>query len=186
MGNTGTQDIPPVVTAQTLFTQTGTKTVAATTSETSIIGMGMGTTLVAASAWVVGKSWRLQIRGLYSVPLLNLGTLTFRVKFGTVTISSGVAASLLANISNAPFVGESLITCRSTGSSGTVTSMGGITYGVGNNSPANSTIVNNGSTPVTVDTTADMSVDVTVQWSNNTAGNTISSLNVTLEELRSS
>jgi hypothetical protein len=61
--------------------------------------------------------------------------------------------------------------------------MGGIMIGVGNNLAPLLVAINNGASTSTVDTTGTLAFDVTVTWSNNTAGNTVSSLNCSLESL---
>lgn len=166
-----------------LFTSTTTQTVAATTSETTIIGSGSGSLTIPANYLIAGKVLRFELRGLYSTPLLNVGSVTIRVKLGTTTLETGSASALLASVTNAGFEGSGLITCRTVGVSGTVIIMGGVTYGVGNNMAPLVTAVNNGTSAVTIDTTTSQVFNITIQWSNNTAGNSVSSLNCSLEAL---
>lgn len=177
---------PPPVTGvlpSTLFTSTTTQTVAATTAETTIIGSGSGSLTLPANYLTVGKTIRFSIRGLYSAPAISVGTITIRIKLGSTTLASGTASSLVALASNLGFDGECVITCRSIGASGSVIIMGGVTYGVGANLSPFVTPVNNGTSTSTVDTTSALTFTCTVQWSNNTVGNSVSSLNCLLEGL---
>jgi len=173
----------PSFTATTLFTSTATVTVAATTVETSIIGSGSGSLTLPAAYLTAGKSLKFAIRGLYSAPAVSIGNIVIRIKLGGTTVATGTASSLAALASNLGFDGECLITCRGTGASGTIISMGGVTYGVGANLAPFAVAVNNGTSTTTIDTTGTLTFDCTVQWSNNTVGNSLSSLNCLLEGL---
>lgn len=171
----------PNSTATTLFTSTATQTVAATTSETSIIGSGQGTLTLPANYLTPGKSVRFSIRGLYSTPALSIGNILVTVKLGGTTLASATANALATTASNLGYEGGCIITCRTAGVTGTVIIMGGIYYGVGNNLAPFSLAINNGTSTTTVDTTSALAFDTTVTWSNNTAGNSVSSLNCILE-----
>lgn len=174
----------PNTTTSTLFTSTATQTVAATTSETTIIGSGQGSLTLPANYLVAGKVIRFAIRGLYSTPALNIGSLAIKLKLGGTTLNVAASASALAtSVTNAGFDAEAFITCRTIGASGTVILMGGVTYGIGNNLAPLVLAVNNGTSATTIDTTSTLALDATVQWSNNTSGNSISSLNCVLEGL---
>lgn len=170
--------------AATLFTSTATQTVAATVAETTILGSGTGSLTLPASYLTVGKMLRLSIRGLYSTPALNIGNISIKIKFGSTVLNTTSTASALAiSVTNGGFEGIAFITCRTTGASGTVILMGGIEYGVGNNLAPLVVAINNGTSTTTIDTTASQTLDCTVTWSNNTAGNSVSSLNCVLEAL---
>lgn len=183
MGNTDTQDQPPTGQLQTLFTSTATQTVAATVTETSIIGAGSGSLTLPANTLAAGKTLRFQARGLYSTPALNIGNLLVKIKLGGVTLASGTATALLVSTTNSGWEGTAIITCRSTGVSGTVIIMAGVNYALGNNVAAAGLAINNGTATSTVDTTGTLLYETTVTWSNNTSGNSISSLNCVLEAL---
>lgn len=174
----------PSFTATTLFSSTATQTVAATTSETTIIGSGSGSLTLPANYLTAGKTIRFAVRGLYSTPALNIGNVAIKLKLGGTVLNTAASASALAvSVTNAGFDGEAFITCRTIGASGSVILMGGITYGVGNNLAPLVLAVNNGTSTTTVDTTGTLAFDATVTWSNNTAGNSVSSLNCLLEGL---
>jgi hypothetical protein len=173
----------PSSSSATLFTSTATKTVAETTTETTIIDTGTGSLTLPTNYLTAGKSLKFAVRGLYSTPTLSVGNIVVKIKLGGVTLATATVNSLVATATNLGFDGECLITCRSTGVSGTVIMMGGIMIGVGNNLAPLLVAINNGASTSTVDTTGTLAFDVTVTWSNNTAGNTVSSLNCSLESL---
>lgn len=170
--------------ATALFTSTATQTVAATTTETTILGTGSGSLTIPANYLIVGKLLRMSIRGLYSTPALNIGSIAIKIKLGSTVLNTTATASALAvSVTNGGFDGVAFITCRSVGASGSVVLMGGLEYGVGNNLAPLVLAVNNGTSATTIDTTASQVLDCTVTWSNNTAGNSVSSLNCVLEAL---
>lgn len=173
----------PVSTVSTLFSSTATQTVAATVAETTIVGSGSGSLTLPANYLTVGRMIRFSIRGLYSTPTLSLGNIAIKIKLGGTTLATGTANALAATATNIGFVGEVLITCRTTGASGTVIIMGGLVYGVGGNLAPLALDINNGTSTTTLDTTGTLTFDCTVTWSNNTAGNSVSSLNCLLESL---
>lgn len=174
----------PNPTSGTLFTSTATQTIAATVSETTIIGSGSGTLTIPASYFTVGKTVRFHVRGLYSTPALSVGNIGIKIKLGgTVLNTTATATALLVNTTNAGFEGTAIITCRATGASGSVALMAGVEYSLGANIAAAFLPINNGTSTTTIDTTVSQTFDCTVTWSNNTAGNSISSLNCLLEGL---
>lgn len=162
-----------------IFTQTADATVANTTTETSILGTGSGTKTVAAGAInTVGRTLRIQVRGMISV---NVGspTLTVRFKIQGVTISTGVIAVNAAS-SNAFSIDE-LVTTRSTGASGTVASNGEFSYQDTLNGSPSVGLLQPGTS--TTDLTTSKTLDITVQWSAANALNTITSQVATIEIL---
>lgn len=173
----------PNATVATLFTSTALQTVAATTAETTIIGTGSGSLTLPANYLTAGKLLRFSVRGLYSTPALAVGNILIKIKLGSTVLASGTASALLVSATNAGFAGECLITCQTTGASGTVILMGEVDYAVGNNVAPFVLAINNGTSTSTIDTTSSQAFGVTVTWSNNTAGNSISSLNCLLEGL---
>jgi hypothetical protein len=168
----------------TLYTNTATATIAATTTPTSAIGSGVGSLTVSAATAVVGKQWRLKLRGVYSTPALSVGNVTIDIKLGSVTIATGTANSLVAAATNLGFEGECIVTCRSTGATGTVMTTGAVKYDAATSNAAQLNLsMNNGTSTNTIDFTAANAFDVVVTWSNSTVGNSISGLNFSLEVL---
>lgn len=95
--------------------------------------------------------------------------------------TTATASALAVGATNSGFDGVAFITCRTTGVNGSVALMGGLEYGVGNNLAPLFLAINNGTSATTIDTTVAQLLDCTVTWSNNTAGNSVSSLNCLLE-----
>lgn len=176
----------PLPIAQTLYSSTSIQTIAATTAETTIIGSATGASnslTIPANYLYAGKALRFQVRGVYSTPALSVGNILVKIKLGSTVLCSGTASALLISATNVGYVGDCLITCQTAGAMGTVVIMAGVTYGVANNTAPFSLALNNGITPVTIDTTSSQVFNVTITWSNNTTGNSISSLNCVLEGL---
>ena len=152
-----------------LFSQTGDSvTVSATTDETSILGGGVGTLTVPANTFQVGDSFHCKIGGNLSAA--NSEDLTIRIKSGLTTLASFTVDFVT---SNWPSFWELEIdfTIRSTGITGVIQTNsqfnyigtgGGTTYeGFGYNTNA------------TIDTTSSNTLDITVEWASNNAGNAI-------------
>lgn len=167
--------IDAIATSRTLFVATEDVTVADTTSETSIVGAGVGDKTLRVNALRVGSTIRLTVRGFIS----DVGnpTLNIRVKLGSTTMVSTGAVALSAALSNADFSLEVLLTCRSIGASGTVVANGYFMYSNGTTLDMVTT------TPTTIDTTITEEVGVTVEWGTANAGNTLSSQIVVIEQL---
>lgn len=166
-----------------LFTQTADKSVTNTTSETSIIGTGIGTLTLPANFFSVGKTIRITVSGVYSTVAVTGDTVTIKVKYGSTVIGSTATTSLLAGASNLYFWAECLITCRSLGASGTVQISGGTTYNISTVGGLAEDPMNNGAATTTVDTTASSLLDVTVTHSAANASNTVKSLVSSFEVL---
>jgi len=151
---------------ETLFQQTADKVVANTVTETTLFGAGVGTLVLPASENKIGKSFRVRVQGIVSdtaTPTLNI-----IVKLGGVTLSL-TGASTLGAVANSHWAIDFLITIRSVGTTGTVMAAGSFVTEVGDHFGLTIT------TPVTIDTTVDQTLDVTATWGTAAAGNTITS-----------
>lgn len=166
-----------------IFTQTATQTIAATITETTILGSGVGTLTLPANFFVAGKQVRIILKGVYSTPLVNLGNITVKIKLGSTVLASATANALLVNATNQDFDSNCTIICRTAGATGSVVISGLVNYSLGANTAAARLPINNGSTAVTIDTTSSLVLNITVTWSNNTTGNSISSLISVVEVL---
>lgn len=163
-----------------VFTQTADKTIANTTTETTLIGTGVGTVTLPANFFTVGKTIRFRFRGIIS----DTGTPTvqIKIKLGATTIAdSGTVALILSTLSNDYFEVEGGLTCRTTGATGTVISSGVMLYDKNANASNAIGIINTGTT--TIDTTASQAFDVTFDWGTASASNTITSQIGTVEVL---
>lgn len=167
-----------------LFTQTNTVTVAATTTPTDLLGTGTGSLTIPANTVVAGRQWLLKIHGIYSTPTLSIGNLLVEVKLGSVTLASATANSLAATATNLAYDAELIFTCRSNGASGTVMTTGNLEYDAAASNVAQLSLAFNSATGTsTINFTNSNAFQAIATWSNNTAGNSVSSLNCSLEQL---
>lgn len=158
-----------------IFTQTADKTVASSTSETSIVGTGVGGLTLPANFFVAGKTIRVTMSGVYSTVAVTGDTVTVKIKYGSTVLASKATTALVTGGTNLAWFSDVLITCRSTGASGSVQVSGGVRYQI-----ASSAIIedelNNAVATTTLDTTASGLLDVTVTHSGNSASNSVKSL----------
>jgi hypothetical protein len=155
-----------------LFAQTGNSTpISGTNVETTLINGGVGTLSVPANGFQVGDSFRAIFGGVLNAA--NNQTLRIRVKSGSVILLDSGAQSI-TNITNNVFSLNIDFTIRQLGGAGvaSIVSLGtfhyvktsnGVTEGFAFN------VINN----TTFDTTINNTLDVTVQWGSNNAGNSI-------------
>lgn len=155
-----------------LFAQTVSSTpVAATTTEGSLIGAGLGSLSVPANGFAVGDSFRATFAGHISAH--NNDTLRLRLKSGSVLLAD-TGAITMPGITNLHWTMWIDFTVRAIGPAGTavIASGGQFTY-MKNASNAFEgdafSIVNNS----TFNTTVLNTLSVTAQWSSNNASNSI-------------
>lgn len=150
-----------------IYTQTTSVTVANTVTETSLL---TSTVTLPANFFTIGKQLNIKVRGFHSGA--STPTIRIRVKLGsTVVLDTGVINS--GNSTNAYFDIDGVICCRTTGATGTIMSQGYFTelgggagaFGMTNTAAS------------TIDTTASLVYDVTVEWGTASASNTITSTN---------
>lgn len=157
-----------------IFTQTANTNVNNTTTETTLLGTGIGTKTLPADFFTAGKTIRLTLRGFFS---RTSGNITIRFKLGTTTICATATASSGAGSTD----GFQVIvdcTCRTTGAGGTFFGQGW--YQNLNNGNVIEMVT---SATVAVDTTASQIINTTIQFSTANAGNTFTSTNCTIEVL---
>ena len=162
--------LPPASTG--LFTQTANgPTVTATTTESTIIGTGIGSLTVPANAFQVGDSFRVDIMGHISAK--NNDTVRIRVKAGSILLGdTGVVT--MPNITNKHFDMSLNFTIRSLGAAGvaSIASGGQFTYSKNASNAfegSDFSLVNN----TTFDTTISNTLNITVQWSSTDPLNSI-------------
>lgn len=155
-----------------LFAQTGNSTpISGTNVETTLINGGVGTLSVPANGFQIGDSFRAIFGGVLNTA--NNQTLRIRVKSGSVLLLDS-GAQPITNITNNVFSLNIDFTIRQLGAAGvaSIVSLGtfhyvktsnGVTEGFAFN------VINN----TTFDTTINNTLDVTVQWGSNNAGNSI-------------
>ena len=155
-----------------IFTQTADQTIADTTDETSLFGTGVGTLILPANFWTVGKTIRVEIHGDFA----DMGnpTVDIHAYYGATKIidSSPIALSGLGGTEE--WETEVVITCRSVGATGTVETIIDWEYETTTGSSAIERLDVSG-TLTTIDTTASGALDVTFQWGTAAAANTLTS-----------
>jgi hypothetical protein len=122
------------VTSQTnvLFVQTSNKSVTNTTTETSLIGTGLGSVTIPASSLNVGDVIRIKIKGVYAAIFTLpdvVGYFKTRFKINGTTLETNTCNGIIdTNPDLRDFEIEALITVRTVGSSGSFMSHGTINY----------------------------------------------------------
>lgn len=91
-------------------------TVSNTTSQTNFTN---GKT-IQANAWAVGKSFLFTAYGKFSSVNLSGANITFSIIMGSTTLQSTAAVAMGGGTNNAGWVINGIINCRTTGSTGTV------------------------------------------------------------------
>jgi hypothetical protein len=161
------------------YVSTASGTVGGTGSETTLIGTGVGSLTLPANFFTVGKSIRIKANGYFSDVAVP-GNQTIKIKLGsTAVLSTGAVASPGSTTTAAWWV-DAIITCRTTGSSGTV-------FGQGTQSHMTSALTTpftwqmRNTAATTIDTTAAQTIDLTQLWSTSDAGNTSTCSNIVVE-----
>ncbi len=168
--NSVINQLPPGL--YSLFAQTANSIpVTGTTAETSLINGGVGTLSVPANGFQVGDSFRAIMAGVLNVA--NNQTIRIKVKTGSVILlDSGLQN--ITNITNDVFSLNIDFTIRQLGTTGvaSIVSLGTFHYAKTSNTSVQGfafNVVNN----TTFSTTIPNTLDITVQWGSNAAGNSI-------------
>lgn len=164
----------------TLFQQTASVTVGNTAAETTLVGSGVGSVTLPANFFIVGRTLRVRAAGVISTAA-GPGTLNIRIKFGATTIVTTGDVTPVASLSSRRWELQNLITCRTTGATGTVIASGD--FGV--MPTAQGSIARweamTGTSTVTIDTTATQACSVTADWSAAAAADTLTATVLVLE-----
>ncbi len=184
---TGTLPNPTLALARTsvIFVQTADKTVTNTTSETSIIGTGVGSVTLSAGFFnAAGKSLRIKLGGIYSTPAIVASSVLIKIKLGSTVLASGTTTALATGASNLRFFGEASITCRTSGASGVLSIDSAIIYNVtGSDVPVLDPLNNGGATITGIDLTGSLVFDITATWDTATTTRIAKSTVCTIEAL---
>lgn len=160
----------------TLFTQTASATVGNTTSETTLVSTGTGTATLPAGFWIVGKTVRLTAAGYWS-QTASSPTRTIKIYNGATAVINTAISPFGSSVTSESWRVDALITCRTTGATGTVYAQG-VIYLSGN---ATYGLVTTAT--VTIDTTASAALDVKWTWGTADVSNTITATNLSVEAL---
>ena len=171
-GSSGTSPVFPLPLVYGLYAQTAnSSTITNTTTETSVIGTGVGTLTVGANQFSVGDSFRADFGGVLNVT--NNQTIRIKVKAGSVILAdSGIQT--ITNITSDIWSLSINFTIRQTGAAtvASIVTLGAFHYTKTNNGTVEGfswNTVNN----TTFDTTISNTLDVTVQWGDASASNQI-------------
>jgi hypothetical protein len=155
-----------------LYAQTGNSTpITGTTVETTLINGGVGTLSVPPNGFQIGDSFRAIFGGVVSAA--NNQTIRIRVRYnGALLLDSGVQP--ITNITNNVFNLHIDFTIRALGGAGvaSIVSLGAFNYTKTVNGTVEGfgfNVINN----TTFNTTITNTLNVTVQWGSNNAGNSI-------------
>jgi hypothetical protein len=156
-----------------LFTQTADSIpISGTTTETTLINGGIGTLSVPANGFIVGDSFKAIMGGIINAA--NNQTLRIRVKAGSVVLADSGVQNLGNAVINDVFSINIDFTIRAIGTAGvaSVISLGGFHYTKTSNSTPQGFSFNTLNN-TTFNTTIPNTLDITVQWGSNNAGNSI-------------
>ena len=163
----------PIGPSGSLFAQTGNSTIiSGTTVESTLINGGVGTLTVPANGFQVGDSFRAIFGGV--VNAVNNQTIRIRVMSGSVLLLDSGLQNLGSSVINDVWSLNIDFTIRTLGAPGvaSIVSIGSFHYTKTNNASVQGfgfNVVNN----TTFNTTISNTLDVTVQWGSNNAGNNI-------------
>lgn len=175
-GTSGTSGISPIVPPSIsygLFAQTGNSNIiSGTTVETSLINGGVGTLSVPANGFNVGDSFRAIMGGVMNSA--NNQTIRIRVKAGSIVLLDSGLQNLGSSVINDVWSLNVDFTIRQIGAAGvaSIVSLGSFHYMKTNNASVQGFGFNTVNT-TTFDTTISNTLDITVQWGSNNAGNNI-------------
>lgn len=112
----------------TLFTSTANATVVSTGAETTIIGTGVGTLSLPADFFVAGKTLRVRASGYFSTAVVP-DSLNILFYIGTTMVIQTTAKTPAGSVTSEGWAIDILLTCRTTGASGTVIAQGEFRHG---------------------------------------------------------
>lgn len=165
-----------------LFSQTGNSiTVSGTTTESSLIGGGVGTLSVLANSFSVGDSFRADFGGILNVS--NNQTMRLRIKAGSIVLADS-GNQLITNITNDVWSLSINFTIRQIGGPGvaSIVSLGSFHYTKTNNGTVEGFSFNSVNN-TTFDTTINNTLDVTIQWGSTSVDNSVYSDIFTLNKI---
>lgn len=159
------------------FVQTANKTVANTVTETTLFGTGQGLLVLPRKLLQPGKRVNIKAEGVFSTT--GTPTINFKVKAGSTLMESGAVTT--ATVTNKLWQLEADFVCRTFGPTGTVIGQGFVAL---NNSGATTQLTHFAmvmTAAATVDTTDEITLDLTVTWGAADPANTITCTNAEIE-----
>ena len=172
-GTSGTSPVFPAPVVYGLYVQTANSTIVTnTTTESTLIGPGVGTLNVPANGFAVGDSFRAVFGGVFNAD--NNQTIRIKLKSGSVILLDSGLQNLGSAVIDDVWSLNVDFTIRQIGTAGvaSIVSLGGFHYTKTNNASVQGfgfNVVNN----TTFNTTISNTLDVTVQWGAASTGNNI-------------
>ncbi len=154
-----------------LYSQTGNSvTISGTTTESSLIGPGVGTLSVPTNGFTIGDAYRADMGGIIDAG--NNETIVIKVKSGNAIFLDSGIQTLTSSINDAIFNLSINFSIRNIGTTGVaeIVCLGRFTYVKSNNGTVEGfgfNTVNN----TTFNTTIGNTLDITIQWGSNSALN---------------
>ena len=172
-GTSGTSPVFPFPTVFGLYAQTADSVdVTNTTTETTLIGSGVGTLTVGANQFAVGDSFRADLAGVMGAQ--NNETLRIRIKAGSIVLVDSGFQNLGSAISADVWSLSINFTVRAVGAASvaSVASLGTFNFTKTNNGTVEGFSFNTLNN-TTFDTTVSNTLNVTVEWGAANVENTI-------------
>ena len=165
------------LTALGVFAQSTTVTVANTTAATTLLGTLTGSSTLPANFFGVGKTIIVYVTGTYNST--GTPTCTLNLTIGGVAMGS-IVLTHTSGITTGFYDAQFVITCRTTGASGTLqySGIGRLNTGT---ATATGAFFQNSTTSGSVNTTGTLAVDLTATWSAANASNSITASIVTAQ-----
>lgn len=152
-----------------IFVSTADQSVSNTTAETTLLGSGVGSHTLPANFLTPGRTLRITIRGVFGTQNASQALGTITLKYGSTPLYSTtyqpIGPSDLA-ASSVPFEIVAIVTCRTTGASGSAM---GTVYSSWTNNTATLAMTQFGGTAgfpsaTTINTTTSNALDLTFTW----------------------
>ena len=172
-GTSGTSPVLPLPVVYGLYAQTANSTIVTnTTTETTIIGSGVGTLSVPANGFSVGDSFRAVFGGIINAT--NNQTIRIRMRTGSALLLDSGLQNLGSAVIDDVWSLNVDFTIRQIGAAGvaSIVALGSFHYTKTNNASVQGfgfNVVNN----TTFNTTINNTLDVTVEWGSASTGNNI-------------
>jgi hypothetical protein len=158
------------------------KTVANSGAETSLIGASpVGSATIPVNNFGKAKTYRVKALGYISSDAAA-GTLNIKLKAGSTVLGETTAITLENSLSQVLWTVEFIMTCRTSGTSGTVIGQGSFMHNKAASADVSRYAMKN-TAAVTIDTTATQALDLTATWGTADADNTITCTNFFIEDL---
>jgi hypothetical protein len=151
-----------------VFTQTADSTTTANTLST-LFGTGSGSLTLPANLFVAGRSVRILMGGWVNVADGGAASKVLNILIGGGIIATASSGATWQSVLNAGWIFDGVITCRTTGVSGTILAGGELRSQIANASPVG--VITTATGTSTVNTTTTLAVDV--QYNNGNATGTI-------------